>query len=122
MPISNNIGLLILIVLAPVLIFLIPLYHVVFKQPKNRFCIPLYFFGAIFSFFWGINLAVIDGQDDLQDNVFDLTWTDSKNQPYQIARLYYKEGKPMDLQLRFKKTINTYINEAKKEFYEFLLD
>ena len=122
MPISNNVGILILIVLAPILIFLIPLYHVIFKQPKNRFCIPLYVFGAIFSFFWGINLAILDGQNHLENHVFELKWTDSKNQSKHIARLYYKEGKPLDLQARFKRTIDTYVNDAKKEFYEFLLD
>ncbi len=122
MPTSNNIGILILIVLAPVLIFFIPLYHVTFKQPKNRFCIPLYFFGATFSFFWGLNLAIIDGQNYLENNVFELQWVDSKTQPKHIARLYYKEGKPLDLQTRFKRAIDTYVNDAKKEFYKILLN
>lgn len=121
-PNSNNIGLLMLIVLAPILIFLLPLYHVTFKQPKNRFCMPLYVTGGVFSFFWGVNLAVLNGQNHMENNVFDLKWIDSKNDSYHIARFYYKEGKPMDLQIGFKRTIDEYVHKAKREFYEFLLD
>ncbi|MCY4562568.1 MAG: hypothetical protein OXC03_09820 [Flavobacteriaceae bacterium] len=115
-------GLLVVIVLAPVLIILIPLYHVTFKTPKNRFTIPLYLTGAIFSFFLGVNLAIMDGQNYLEENVFDLRWTNSEEQELEIYRLYYKKGKPVDIQKGIQTRFEKYINSAKKEFYEFLLE